>query len=113
MIREVRLLVHQACEEKDYIFGASCVYICVIGTMCEPLFAAQFPRDSWIRRFEIPKGAAEHKLDKPADTTSGVRYDDRIFICLLIYPPSDAGPSHLVADNGFGLRACVARTCCS
>jgi len=59
--------------------GAGCVYICVIGTLCEARFA-QFPCDSWIRLFENPKGAAEHKRDKSADTPSVVRSDHRIFI---------------------------------
>ena len=30
--------------------GASCIYICVVGTLCEHLFA-RFPCDSWIRIF--------------------------------------------------------------
>ena len=34
--------------------GARCIYICVNGTLCEPLFV-QFPGDSWIRYFENPK----------------------------------------------------------
>jgi len=50
--------------------GAGGVYICVIGTLCEPLFA-QFPCDSWIRLFENPQGAAEHKREKPAETPPG------------------------------------------
>ena len=73
--------------------GASCIYICVNGTLCEPLFV-EFSGDSWIRIFENPKGAAEHQRDIPAETPSGVRFDDRIFIYFQIYPPSDAGPSH-------------------
>ena len=47
--------------------GTSCVYICVNGTLSEPLFA-QFPGDSWIRLLENPTGAAEHQRDNPAET---------------------------------------------
>ena len=49
------------------------------------LVAVRF--DSWICIFENPKGAAEHKGEKPAETPSGVRWTDRIFIYLRIDPP--------------------------
>jgi len=73
--------------------GASCARVCVLGTLCEPLFV-EFPGDSWIRLFENAKGAAEHERDKPAETPSGVRSDDRMSIYKYTYPTSDAGPSH-------------------
>jgi len=81
MIREFRPQVHQDCEGKWLHIMVQAVYICVIGTLCEPLFAI-FPCDSWIRLFENPKVAAEHKRDKPAKTPLGMRSDDSIGIYL-------------------------------
>ena len=63
MIREVRLQVHQACEESDYILQCQQrICVCVIGTLCKPL-VVQFPCDSWIPVFSrIPSWRRNTKV---------------------------------------------------
>ena len=77
--------------------GASCIYICVNGTMCEPLFA-QLPGDSWIRLFENPKRAAEHQRDIPARPLRGCDLTIA-YLYITCLSPKWAGPSHC-SNNG-------------